>query len=240
MITIMPNADRGCTQTTWLDSLHTFSFGAYQNANQMGIGPLRVINEDRVDPEGGFGLHHHENMEILTYVISGSLSHRDSLGNGAVINRGDAQRMTAGTGIDHSEFNPSLTEKVHFLQIWIKPNAQGLSPSYEQKHFLVEEQENHFVLIASPDGRDKSLTIHQDILVYAAKIIKKENEKNLILQTSQLSKIWIQVVSGEVTLNEEFHLKTGDGACLEWEDFLEIMPITLDAEVLVLEIPSVV
>ncbi len=168
MITVRKSAERGTTQIDWLDSRHTFSFGDYYDSRWMGFGPLRVINEDFVEPGMGFGMHPHRDMEIITYIVKGALEHKDSLGTGSVIRPGDVQRMTAGRGIRHSEFNPSATERVHLLQIWIEPSERGLQPSYEQKTIPDGERHNRLRLIASPDGRDGSVTIHQDADVYAA------------------------------------------------------------------------
>src|SRR5579871_5894258 len=153
MITLRPAAERGKADFGWLDSRHTFSFGGYHDPGHMGFGPLRVINEDRVQPAQGFGAHAHSDMEILSYVLEGSLEHKDSIGNGSVIRPGDVQRMSAGTGIMHSEYNPSRDEPVHFLQIWIQPSATGIAPGYEQKHVADEEKRGTMKLIASPDGR---------------------------------------------------------------------------------------
>ena len=168
MIQVRRANERGRAAFGWLDSRHTFSFGEYHDPKHMGFGPLRVINDDRVQPGAGFGTHGHRDMEILSYVLEGALEHKDSLGTGSVIRPGDVQRMTAGTGIQHSEFNPTAREPVHFLQIWIEPERDGLAPSYEEKHFADGERRNQLRLIASHDGRDGSLRIHQDADVYAA------------------------------------------------------------------------
>ncbi len=168
MITLRKARDRGRTHIDWLDSWHSFSFGDYYDPNWMGFGPLRVINDDVVLPGGGFGMHPHRDMEIITYVVSGALEHKDSLGTGSVIRRGEVQRMTAGTGIRHSEFNPSPSEAVRLLQIWITPNKNGLQPSYEQRTIGDDQKQNRLRLIASKDGRDGAVTINQDADVYAA------------------------------------------------------------------------
>src|SRR5438874_2922709 len=167
MISIRHSSERGATRLDWLDSRHTFSFSDYYDPKQMGFRSLRVINDDRVAPSGGFGTHGHRDMEILTYVLEGSLEHRDSLGTGSVLRRGDVQRMSAGTGIRHSEFNPSKTEPVHFLQIWLVPEENRLQPEYEQKHFSDEDKRSRPRLVVSRDGREGSLAIHQDAEVYA-------------------------------------------------------------------------
>ena len=170
MLTIRRSDDRGTSNWGWLDSRHTFSFGEYVDPAHMGFRSLRVINEDRVTPGQGFGTHPHRDMEILSYVIEGSMEHKDSMGTGSVIVPGELQRMTAGTGITHSEFNPSATDPLHFLQIWILSAKKGLEPGYEQRAFPMEERRGQFVLVGSQDGRDRSLTIHQDVSLYAGPV----------------------------------------------------------------------
>src|SRR5438874_12183607 len=167
MIVVRPAAERGTDNLGWLDSRHTFSFGHYYDPEHMGFGPLRVINEDRVRPGAGFDTHGHRDMEIISYVLGGSLEHKDSIGTGSVIRPGEVQVMSAGTGIRHSEFNPSKTEPVHFLQIWLVPEENRLQPEYEQKHFSDEDKRSRPRLVVSRDGREGSLAIHQDAEVYA-------------------------------------------------------------------------
>ena len=167
MLAIRHSQDRGLANFGWLDSRHTFSFGHYHDPNFMGFGPLRVINEDRVQPGRGFDTHGHRDMEIISYVLDGALEHKDSMGNGSVIRPGDVQRMSAGTGVRHSEFNASETEPVHFLQIWILPEKQGLEPGYEQRHFAADEKRGQLRLVGSRDGREGAVTIHQDSDLYA-------------------------------------------------------------------------
>ncbi|MGL5079522.1 MAG: pirin family protein, partial [Waterburya sp.] len=170
MITIRPQAERGSANFGWLDSRHTFSFGNYYDPQHMGFASLRVINEDKVVPGEGFGTHGHQDMEIISYVLAGELEHRDSMGNGSVIRPGNVQRMSAGTGVRHSEFNGSTTEPVHFLQIWIMPEQKGIEPSYEEKNFAPTEKQGKLRLVGSRDGRDNSVTIHQDVDLYLASL----------------------------------------------------------------------
>src|SRR5579862_906216 len=175
MNTLRRSSERGHADHGWLDSYHSFSFADYFDSQHIEFGPLRVINEDRVAPGAGFGTHPHRDMEIISYVLAGELAHKDSLGNGSVIRPGDVQRMSAGTGVRHSEFNPSSTDRLHFLQIWIKPNVAGLPPSYEEKRFGDSEKRGRLRLIASPDGASESVTIHQDARVYAGKFDREES-----------------------------------------------------------------
>src|SRR5256886_2212453 len=175
MITLRPAEQRGLTRLDWLDSRHSFSFDRYHDPRHMGFRVLRVINEDRVAPGSGFPTHSHRDMEILTFVLEGALEHKDSLGNGSVIRPGDVQRMTAGTGISHSEFNPSRTEPVHFLQVWIHPEQEGLKPGYEQRAFPDAERRGQLRLVASRNGSDGSVTIHQDVKLYDALLTTGED-----------------------------------------------------------------
>ena len=208
--------DRGDASFGWLKSKHTFSFGHYFDPAHMGFGPLRVINEDRVTPGAGFDTHGHRDMEIISYVIDGALQHKDSLGTGSIIVPGEVQRMTAGTGIRHSEYNLSDDEPVHFLQIWIMPAEQGLTPSYEQKAFAPEELDGRLRLVGSADGRDGSVLIHQDVNLYAAKL---DGSEPLELPIAAGRIAWVQVVRGGLSLNGET-LATGDGAALKDVDSL--------------------
>jgi hypothetical protein len=216
MITIRKAADRGHTKIDWLDSRHSFSFGDYYDPQHMAFGPLRVINDDRVAP--GFGAHPHRDMEIITYIVSGAVEHKDSLGTGSVIRPGDVQRMTAGSGIRHSEFNPSKTDPVHFLQIWIEPNQKNLTPSYEQRTLSETERLGGLRLIASQDGRDESVTIHQDADVYASLLESGQAVRHSI-QGGRI--VWLQLIRGSITLNGQ-QLQAGDGAAIEQEQRLEI------------------
>jgi len=232
MISIRHSSERGATRLDWLDSRHTFSFSDCYDPKQMGFRSLRVINDDRVAPAGGFGTHGHRDMEILTYVLEGSLEHRDSLGTGSVLRRGDVQRMSAGTGIRHSEFNPSKTEPVHFLQIWLIPEESRLQPEYEQKHFADEDKCSRLRLVVSRDGRDGSLAIHQDAEVYAALVPPGERLSHRLRSGRHA---WLQVADGAVILNGRT-LEAGDGAAVSDEPLLEITG-TETAEVLLFDLP---
>ncbi|MGK7905783.1 MAG: pirin family protein [Synechococcus sp.] len=233
-ITIRSATDRGAANLGWLDSRHSFSFGQYYDPAHMGFGNLRVINEDKVAPGAGFGTHGHRDMEIISYVLSGSLKHEDSIGNGSVIRPGDVQRMTAGTGIRHSEFNGSDSDLVHFLQIWVLPEQEGLDPSYEQKHFDVANNPGQLWLVGSRDGREGSISIHQDVDLYAATL----REGNAIQHELQSGRIgWIQVTRGMVTLNNR-ELTAGDGAALEGEGHLNLQGLSDDAEVLLFDMAN--
>ncbi len=211
MITLRPAAARGTANFGWLDSKHSFSFGHYHDPRHMGHGPLRVINEDRVEPARGFDTHGHSDMEIISYVLDGALEHRDSMGNGSIIQPGDVQRMTAGTGVRHSEFNASDTEQVHFLQIWILPERQGLEPGYQQENFSRESKLNQLRLVGSRDGRDGSVIIHQQVDLYASIL---EQGVELKHQLAAGRKGWLQVASGKLSLNGN-SLSAGDGVALE-------------------------
>jgi redox-sensitive bicupin YhaK (pirin superfamily) len=218
MLTVRRAGDRGTAKFGWLDSRHSFSFGDYYDPNHMGFGPLRVINEDRVQPAAGFPTHGHRDMEIVTYVIDGALEHKDSTGTGSVIRPGDVQRMSAGTGIRHSEFNASREDPVHFLQIWVIPERQGLAPGYEQKSFPESARRGGLRLIGSRDGRDGSVTIHQDVSLYAALLAKDETVEHA---TRPARKHWVQVVRGRVAVNG-VDAEAGDGIALEKVDRVTI------------------
>ena len=207
-LTIRRSAERGRAGFGWLDSRHTFSFGRYVDRKHMGFGPLRVINDDRVNGGGGFPMHGHADMEIITYILQGALEHKDSLGTGSVIRPGDVQRMTAGTGIEHSEFNASPVEPVHLLQIWIMPERAGLAPGYEQKAFSGSEKRGKLRLVASRDGRDGSVTINQDADMLATVLAPGDAVQHTIRQGRG---VWIQVARGSVLVNGEL-LEAGDGA----------------------------
>jgi redox-sensitive bicupin YhaK (pirin superfamily) len=204
---IRPAAQRGHADFGWLNSRHTFSFGQYYDPKHMGFGVLRVINDDRVAGGAGFPTHPHSDMEIISYVLEGGLAHRDSIGTGSIIRPGDVQRMTAGTGIQHSEFNASANEPVHFLQIWVLPKTRGLAPGYEQKSFSAEEKAGRLRLVASPDGRDGAVTIHQDLELYAS-LFKDGDSATHVLKPKRQA--WVQVASGSLTLNGQT-LAEGDG-----------------------------
>jgi redox-sensitive bicupin YhaK (pirin superfamily) len=211
MLDIRHADDRGLADFGWLHSRHTFSFGHYYDPAFMGFGPLRVINEDRVQPGKGFDTHGHSDMEIISYVLEGALEHRDSMGNGSVIRPGDVQRMSAGTGVRHSEFNASDTDPVHFLQIWVLPAANGMEPGYEQKAFTAAEKRGRLRLVGSQDGRDGSVTIHQDVDLFAAVLSDGDNVTH---ELTGGRKGWVQVATGSVALNDT-PLAAGDGAAIE-------------------------
>ncbi len=206
MLTIRKSEERGHANHGWLDSYHTFSFANYYDPQQMSFRSLRVINQDQINGGKGFGTHPHRDMEIITYMLDGALEHKDSMGNGSIIRVGDVQRMSAGTGITHSEFNPSATESAHLLQIWILPNQQGVTPSYEQIEFVREEKLNQLRLIASPDGRDRSVTIHQDAYIYASIL---EDGAEVTHRVSQNRYVWIQVAAGSILVGDRL-LSAGD------------------------------
>ena len=233
MITVRPAEERGQARLGWLDSRHSFSFGHYYDPQHMGFGPLRVINEDRVSPSGGFDTHGHRDMEIISYVLEGALEHQDSLGTGSVIRPGDVQRMSAGTGVRHSEFNHSNEQPVHFLQIWLLPEREGLRPSYEQKHFSASEKAGRLRLIVSPDGRDGSLTIHQDTSIYAA-VLKEGEQVTHKLDLGR--KAWVQVVRGSLDLNGQW-VRAGDGAALTDAAVLTLAAHSDDTEFLLFDLP---
>lgn len=231
MLTLRKAEERGRANFGWLDSRHSFSFGHYYDPEHMGFGPLRVINDDRVAGGEGFPTHPHANMEIISYVLEGALAHKDSLGTGSQIRPGDVQRMSAGSGIRHSEFNASPTEPVHFLQIWIIPEKQGLAPSYEQTTFAVADKRNVLRLIGSRDGRGGSVTIHQDVDLYATVL----GEGNVVTHTLNPGrKAWVQVARGTAKLNGE-QLHPGDGVAVEDAGTVELTGTSDDAEILLFD-----
>ena len=230
MITVRKSDDRGKASIDWLDSRHTFSFASYQDPDFMGFGSLRVINEDWIEPGKGFGTHGHQDMEIVTYVVDGALEHKDNMQNGSVLRNGDVQRMTAGTGIQHSEFNHSQTEVVHLLQIWILPEQASLEPGYEEKYFSVADKTDQFRLLGSRDGRNGSVTIHQDMDLYAS-LLSAGTELTHTFGANRTG--WLQVVSGDVLVNDQ-RLSTGDGAALQDLTTLHVKASN-DAEVLLFD-----
>jgi redox-sensitive bicupin YhaK (pirin superfamily) len=232
MLVIRKAGDRGHVNHGWLDSYHTFSFGNYYDRRHMGISNLRVINDDTVAAGGGFATHGHNDMEIISYVLEGALEHKDSMGNGSVIRPGDVQCMSAGTGVTHSEYNHSMSEPVHFLQVWLQPNALGFDPGYDQRHFPIERRRGRWVLLVSPDGRDGSIATHQDALIFGSLLVPGEaleyrfdadRQGYLHLARGQLS-------VGNITLNQ------GDGLTIQQQELLELEGIE-DAEVLLFDLP---
>lgn len=234
MFALREKNQRGHTRIDWLDSYHTFSFGEYHDPQNMGFSDLRVINDDIVQPASGFGTHPHRDMEIVTYVLSGILEHKDSMGNGSRILPGDVQRMSAGTGITHSEFNPSETEPVHLLQIWIFPERKGLVPSYEQRQFSPEEKRGRLRLIASPDGRDGSVVIHQNAAIYASIL---EDGENVDYSASESRKVWIQIARGSVNMNGT-RMEAGDGVGLGGGEKIHLTGEENHSEVLLFDLRS--
>jgi hypothetical protein len=232
MIQVRKSCERGHANHGWLDTYHTFSFADYYDPAQVGFGPLRVINEDRVGPGKGFGTHGHRDMEILTVVLDGALQHRDNLGNGSVIRPGDVQRMSAGTGVLHSEFNASNKEPVHFLQIWIEPGTRGVQPGYEQKHFGAEDRQGRLRLLASSDGRDASVTIHQDARVYVTDLAPDDAVSHDI---EAGRRAYVHVARGAVMLNG-LALEAGDGARVVDETALNLSGVQ-ESQVLLFDLP---
>ena len=230
MIKIRRSNDRGHANHGWLNSKHTFSFANYYDPNQMGFGPLRVINEDRVTGGAGFGTHGHKNMEIISYVLNGALEHKDSLGTGSVIRPGDVQRMSAGLGIHHSEYNHSKTDEVHFLQIWIEPSENGLNSSYEQTAFPEQEKRGQLRLIGSREGHAGSVTIHQDVNLYSGLF---DGAESAVFKLQKGRMAWVQLAAGALNVAGE-RLEAGDGAAIK--DVTEIQFDTGDhAEVLLFD-----
>jgi quercetin 2,3-dioxygenase len=218
MITIRKAENRGHFDHGWLNTYHTFSFADYYDPAHMGFRDLRVINQDRVQPGRGFPTHGHRDMEIISYVLEGALQHKDSMGNGSVIRPGEVQRMSAGTGVMHSEYNPSKTDLVHFLQIWILPEKRGLKPEYEQRMFSAQEKQGKLRLIVSRDGREGSVQIHQDVDLYAG-VFDAGQQATYRLRPG--SHAWLQVARGKVLLNDA-SLKEGDGAAIDAEALVEL------------------
>jgi redox-sensitive bicupin YhaK (pirin superfamily) len=218
MIKIRKAEERGHFNHGWLDTYHTFSFDQYYDPRHMGFRSLRVINEDRVDAGRGFPTHGHRDMEIITYVLEGGLAHKDSMGNGSIIRPGDVQRMSAGTGVRHSEANPSKDEPVHLLQIWILPDEEGIEPSYEEKRFDDEEKRGRLRLVASPDGSDGSVRLHQDARLYATVL---DAAQQVVHQLQPDRHAWVQVARGSIEVNGQL-LKQGDGAAVSEERELKI------------------
>ena len=233
MLQIRKSEARGAANHGWLDSKHSFSFGSYHDPDHVGFGPLLVINEDRVQGSQGFGTHGHRDMDIISYVLSGALEHKDSMGTGSVLHYGDVQRMSAGTGVRHSEFNHNADEKVHFLQIWIQPNQVGIPPSYEEKNFTVESKLGNLRLIASNDGREGSVLIHQDASIFAT-ILRSGDAVEHKLAAGRIA--YVHVIRGDVTVNGTA-LKGGDALKLTAEELVTLGNAT-DAEVLVFDLPN--
>ncbi len=231
MLTIRPHQERGFANRGWLQSWHSFSFGSYQDPQHMGFGCLRVINEDIIQPSEGFPTHGHADMEIITYVLSGALAHKDSLGTGSTILPSEVQRMSAGTGITHSEYNASDTDPVHLLQIWILPATQGTPPSYEQKPIPFETKAGQWVLVGSQTGKEGSVTINQDVTLYAARLHEGET---LSYSPQANRKLWLQVAKGSVQLNNS-PLTAGDGVGIVDEPLLTLTDATPDTEILLFD-----
>ena len=231
MIQVRKSNERGHANHGWLDSHHTFSFADYYDPENMGFRALRVINEDRVQPAQGFGTHGHRDMEILSYVLEGGLAHKDSTGGGGVIKPGDVQRMSAGTGVMHSEYNASRTEPVHFLQIWLLPGRRGIAPGYEQKNFPAEQRQGQLRLIASPDAADGSVTIHQDARVYSTLLGKGQTVTHALAPGRHA---WVQVARGQIRLGD-VALSAGDGAAISDEKSVTLTGVE-PAEVLLFDL----
>ena len=233
-IAIRRASERGHANFGWLDSHHTFSFGEFHDPHHMGFGPLRVINEDRVAGGGGFPAHPHRDMEIISYVLDGALEHKDSIGTGSVIQPGDVQRMSAGSGIRHSEFNASKTDKVHFLQIWIVPETPGIAPGYEQKSFTTAEKQGQLRLVGSQTGRDGSVTIHRDVNFYAGVLGPNDKVRHDLKQGRMA---WLQVARGDVQFNGQT-LHAGDGVAISQAGALELSGEAATSEVLLFDMAA--
>ena len=232
MLQVLRSAERGFADHGWLKSHHTFSFADYHNPDRIHYGPLRVINDDYVAPGQGFGKHGHRDMEIITYILEGELEHKDSMGNGSVIRPGDVQRMSAGTGVQHSEFNPSATQQVHLLQVWIIPSAERLAPGYEQKHFTSADKRGRLRLIASPAGADGSVTINQEARVFAGLFTGSESQTFAVPAGRRA---WAHLARGALSVND-FRLAAGDAAYAEGAAELRLHD-GQDAEVLLFDLP---
>ncbi|HLX21877.1 MAG TPA: pirin family protein [Usitatibacter sp.] len=231
---IRRSAERGLAEHGWLKSFHTFSFADYHDAKHMGFGPLRVINEDRVQPGMGFGTHGHRDMEIISYVLEGGLAHKDSMGNGSTIKPGDVQRMSAGTGVRHSEFNASDKELVHFLQIWIEPNRQGIAPSYEEKHFDDASKRGKLRLVASPDGAEGSVRLNQDAKLYATLV---DGAESVTLEPAKGRLVYVHIARGTVSVNGT-PLEAGDAVQLQGNDNKVRLDHGREAEVLLFDLAN--
>lgn len=232
MLALRKADDRGHSSHGWLDSYHTFSFGGYYDPRHMGVSNLRVINDDTVAPGAGFAEHGHNDMEVISYVLDGALEHKDSMGNGSVIRPGDVQRMSAGTGVTHSEYNHSASQPVHFLQIWLQPNAVGVEPGYDQRHFPVGERRGRWVLLISPDGRDGSIATHQDALMFGTLLAAGET---LNYGFDDDRQGYLHLACGQLQVGN-ITLRQGDGLKIQKHERLELKGIE-DADVLLFDLP---
>lgn len=232
MINLRKASERGQADYGWLQTNYTFSFADYHDPKQMGFSVLRVMNEDIIAADQGFGTHPHRNAEIITYVLDGELEHRDSMGNGSILKAGELQRMSAGSGVTHSEFNPSKTRSTHLYQIWLRPSVKDIEPSYEEKSFLESERKNNFRLVASPNAENGSLSINQDVKLYLASI---DEQRELKFELKPSRQAWVQVISGELELNDQ-RLKTSDGAAISQESELVFVART-QVEVMLFDLP---
>lgn len=234
MITLRKSSSRGLTKTSWLESKHTFSFGSYMDQEHLNFGPLRVINEDIVAPSAGFQPHSHRDMEIISIVLAGELEHKDSMGNGSIIRPSEVQLMSAGSGVTHSEFNPSGSETVHFLQIWIMPNQKSLMPSYQQKSFQDIRNPGQLTLLVSPNGKDGSLSIHQDASVFLLDLAPKQTFSYPLLSNRML---WVQMINGSAQINDN-KLDQGDGAGIRSENGINF-EAQAGCEIMIFDLPDV-